>query len=89
LRELPNFRAVNFTAAYPEKPLYLPKYEWQALLAASGPVDIEDWLCGDHGAETQTEVHLQWSAKGIDETRRKYNCPSHHQTRKLIKESPL
>lgn len=74
----------------PTKPLYLQKHEWKALRdASSGSVDVLDWSCGDHGAETETRVYLQWSAKGIDGKRREYTCPSDHETKKLIKESPL
>lgn len=78
------------TVTNPTKPLYLEKHEWKALRdASSGSVDVLDWPCGDHGAETQTRVYLQWSAKGIDGKRREYTCPSDHEAKKLIKESPL
>jgi len=78
------------SAANPSKPLYLQRREWQALHdASSGPVDIVDWSCGDDGAETQTEIRLQWSAHGIDGKRREYTCPSNHGERRLIKEDPL
>ena len=78
------------TAANPSKPLYMQRKEWQALRdASSNAVDVRDWACGDHGAETQTELHLQWSANGIDGKRREYTCPPNHEARKLISESPL
>jgi hypothetical protein len=78
------------TAANPSRPLYLQKREWQALRNASaGPVDIVDWSCGDHGADTQTEIRLQWSAKGIDGKRHEYTCPSNNERRRLISERPL
>ena len=78
------------TAENPAKPLYLQKHEWKTLReASSSSVDVLDWPCGDHGADTQTWVYLQWSAKGIDGKRREYTCPSDHKAKKLIKESPL
>ena len=78
------------TVANPSKPLYIQRREWQALRdASSNAVDVLDWACGDHGAYAQTELHLQWSAKGIDGQRREYTCPSNHEGRKLTSESPL
>jgi hypothetical protein len=78
------------TASNPSKALYLQKREWQAIRdASSGPVNLVDWPCGDHGADTQTEIRLQWSAKGIDGGRREYTCPSSDENRRLISEHPL
>ncbi|HEX7286949.1 MAG TPA: hypothetical protein VF532_12250 [Candidatus Angelobacter sp.] len=77
-------------ASSPSKPLYLQKREWEALRdATSGPVNVVDWHCGDHGAYTQTELQLQWSAKGIEGLRLEYSCPSKNEKRQLIKEEPL
>jgi hypothetical protein len=74
----------------PGKPLYLQRREWEALRQArSGSAKIVDWLCGDHGAETQTELELRWSANGIDGVRREYTCPSGHEPRRLISTNPL
>ena len=78
------------TASNPSKPLYLQKREWRALRdASSGPVNMVDWSCGDHGADTQTEIRLQWSQEGIDGKRREYTCPSNNERRRLISERPL
>jgi hypothetical protein len=78
------------TASNPSNPLYLQRREWQALRdASSGPVNIVDWSCGDHGADTQTEIQLQWSAKGIDGKRREYTCPSNNENRRFMNERPL
>lgn len=77
------------TASNPSQPLYLQRREWQALRDASGPVNIVDWPCGDHGSDTQTEIRLHWSAAGIDGIRREYTCPSNTQSRRLISERPL
>jgi len=78
------------TASNLSKPLYLQRRECQALRgASSGPVNIVDWSCGDHGADTQTEIRLQWSAEGIDGKRREFTCPPNNETRRLISEGPL
>lgn len=78
------------TAAKPSQPLFLQKREWQALRdASSNPVSVVDWACGDHGADTQIEVRLQRSAKGIEGVRAEYTCPSNNLPRKLLKEEPL
>jgi len=72
------------TICNPQKPLYLQKREWDALrYASSGTIEVEDWACGDHGAETQTDLLLRWSAKGIDGVRREYTCPVPGETRRL------
>jgi hypothetical protein len=78
------------TTSNPSKPLYLQRREWQALRdASSGAVKIVDWSCGDHGADTQTEIEMQWSAAGIDGKRREYTCPLSHEKRRLLSERPL
>jgi len=78
------------TASNPSKPLYLQRHEWQALRnASSGPVNTVDWPCGDHGADTQTEIQLQWSAEGINGKSREYTCPPNNEGRRLINERPL
>lgn len=75
------------TASNPGKPLFLFKWEWDALLnAASGTTKVADWRCGDHGADTQTELELHWSAKGISGLRREYTCPSNNERRELVRE---
>ena len=78
------------TVMHPSKPLILQKKEWQALRDASGPVDIVDWPCADHGAETETRVQLRWSDQGISGVRGEYTCsagPKAH--RRLIHKEPL
>ncbi len=73
------------TAAAPDKPLHLQKHEWEALRKATGPVDVPDWECGDHGSPERTVVHLFWTVAGIEGKRLRYSCPSG----KLIAEEPL
>jgi hypothetical protein len=87
-RKSPRLHAVG-TAPRPDRPLYLKKDEWEALRDASGPVDVLDWACGDHGADTETTVHLHWSADGVDGTRREYTCPVGGAARRLIREEAL
>jgi hypothetical protein len=78
------------SASDPTKPLYLQRREWEALRhASSGPITVMDWPCGDHGAETQTEVQLNWSARGIDGIRREYTCPAGDEPRHLVRGKPL
>ena len=78
------------TAARPSTPLHLQKHEWEAVRDATKPgLKVVDWLCGDHGADTQTELELSWSAHGIDGWRREYTCPEKDHRRKLIEKKPL
>ena len=77
-------------ASKPGEPLYLFKWEWEALRdAKSGPIKVLDWPCGDHGAETETDVELNWSAAGITAIQREYTCPTGEEERKLLGEEPL
>lgn len=78
------------TISNPNVPLPLQEREWQALRnAKSGSVKVIDWACGDHAAETQTELLLRWSIEGIDGVRREYTCPGKNRRRRLIKEELL
>lgn len=74
------------TASSPDQPLYLRYSEWEALRAASGPIEVMDWPCGDHGADDETTVRLAWTAKGITGSRRHYTCDNDH---RLIEEEPI
>ena len=44
------------TVSHPNKPLYIQRREWEALRGASGPIEVLDWACGGHGAETETTL---------------------------------
>jgi hypothetical protein len=78
------------TVMHPSKPLILQKREWQALRDASGPVDVVDWRCADHGADTETRVRLRWSDKGISGVRGEYTCAEDHKApRHLIRQESL
>jgi hypothetical protein len=76
-------------ASTPGKPLYLRWREWEALRRASGPIEVLDWPCGDHGAETETRLWLRWASKGVDGTRREYACAPDDKPGKLLHEEPL
>jgi hypothetical protein len=74
------------TAESPETPLYMGSGEWLALLRASGPIEVVDWMCGEHGSETETTARLAWTASGITGSWRHYTCPPDH---KFIDEEPI
>jgi hypothetical protein len=73
----------------PDKPLYLQKHEWEALRDATGTIDVIDWECGDHGADTQTRLRLSWTPAGIQGMRREFTCPAAGIAQELIQEYPL
>lgn len=75
------------TASKPAAPLRMQQQEWEALREAKGPVDVTDWTCGDHGAETETTLRLRWTPEGVAGTRREFTCP--FEPRRLIRETPL
>jgi len=78
------------TASNPKKPLYLQQREWKALRDATGPVDVSDWTCADHGADTETRLRLRWTNEGISGVRGEYTCPSGGKAkRRMIREGPL
>jgi hypothetical protein len=75
------------TASHPRKPLFLQQREWQALRQSSSAVRVVDWACEDHGAETEADVVLRATARGIDGERLEYTCPPN--ARRLLKKSAL
>ncbi len=62
------------TALHPNQPLIADRRAWDALLTNPGPVKVTTWPCGEHGAETETELELQIVPQGIKATRREYAC---------------
>ena len=86
-RNNPHLHAFG-TVTNPGKPLYLRKHEWEALRDESGPVEVMDWRCGDHGSETEIRVRLQSTPNGIAGTRREFSCPA-DESQRLIRETPL
>jgi hypothetical protein len=77
------------TAFHPDQPLHLQQEEWEALRDATGPIEVLDWQCGDHGAEEHTTVMLRWTAKGIEGAMRIYACGPDGKPGKLLSEEPL
>jgi hypothetical protein len=78
------------TASNPRKPLSMQKREWEALRDAAGPVDVLDWACADHGADTETRLRLRWTDEGIIGVRREYSCSAGGKAhRRLIHQEPL
>lgn len=84
----PRLHAVG-TVAMPGKPLYLREHEWEALRRASGPIEVVDSACGDHGAETEIRLWLRWAPEGVDGTRREYACMPNSKPGKLLHEEPF
>ena len=63
------------TAASPNSPLVLKKWEWDALKSSVNPT-VLDWQCGDHGAGEEIEVELQATRGGsITLAEHYYHCP--------------
>lgn len=84
----PHLHALG-TVAKPAKPLHMQKEEWDALLGASGPIEVVDRHCGDHGADTEWRLWLRWTPKGIDGSQREYNCSPEGRPGKFVKKEPL
>lgn len=84
----PRLHAFGNTSG-PASPLYLQKREWEALREATGPVDILDWACADHGADTETRLKLSWTRDGIYGVRQEYACSPDPRARRLLSEKPL
>jgi hypothetical protein len=76
-------------AAKPGKPLYMQKGEWEALRRATGPIEVLDWPCGDHGADTETRLFLRWTPKGVVGALREYSCTQDFKPGSLVHEEPL
>jgi hypothetical protein len=74
------------TVLNPYEPLVLQYNEWQALRKASKPVRVTDWHCGDHGANTETEVELSATADGIEATWREFGCTNTGERGRFLKE---
>jgi hypothetical protein len=62
------------SVAHSEEPLVLEAGLWERLRQSAGRTVAVEWLCGDHGSETQTEVELRAGPEGIDGVRNEYQC---------------
>ncbi len=73
--------------AHPERPLILRLDHWQALRDHAGPVRQVDWQCGDHAADTETELELRAGPHGISVREREYDCTPDDKRGKLLGET--
>ena len=72
------------SVANPGLRLTLRKQHWEALSRTSGAIDVIDWECGDHFADTETRLSLRMTPDGVQGMRREYTCPPN--PRKLLHE---
>jgi hypothetical protein len=63
------------SAENPQTPLILGDWEWAALRQSSGPVDVIDWHCQDHGNDQEQKVHLSASSGLIHASMTSRQCP--------------
>jgi len=66
----------------PDKPLILSSWEWEALRDRSGPIEVIDWICDDHGSEVEWRVRLSAESGVIHASKTSDYCPS-------LKQSPV
>jgi len=71
----------------PSKPLVLEDDAWEALRKANGPVRVTTWTCGDHGADSETEVELSTTAAGVRVRTREFACLENGTRGRLISDS--
>jgi hypothetical protein len=72
----------------PAKPLVLQDRAWQALRDSHGDVRVTTWTCGDHGADTETEVELVATQAGIRARKREFECRENGSRGRMISEGP-
>ena len=78
------------SVAHPSTPLVLEDYVWKSsLLAGASPMPVLEIACGDHGAETRTEVRLRATPAGLDGERLTYECRSDGSAGKLLTSEAL
>lgn len=77
------------SVVHPNKPLVMRKKHWDTLLKTSGPTEVLDWPCGDHGSETETDLKLQVTSKGIQVVRMEYECREAGGRGRLLRQEPL
>ena len=73
----------------PDKSLSMLKESWEALHAATGPIEVIAWSCGDHGADVQMNLRLSWTSEGIVRTRRTLACTPDDKPSGVLSEEPL
>jgi hypothetical protein len=74
------------TVLHPNKPLVMRKTAWQALLTATGHVEVLDWPCGDHGSEIESDLELSATGEGIQAIRREFECTETGNRGRLLRE---
>jgi hypothetical protein len=77
------------TALHPDKPLVLQKREWEALLKATGPTEVLDWPCGDHGSDIERALALSAAQGRIQVVRREFECTETGNRGRLLRERVL
>jgi hypothetical protein len=77
------------TAAHPDKPLVMHKGEWEALLKSTGPTEVLDWPCGDHGSEIESDLVLSAANGAIHAVRREFKCTETGKRGRLLREQEL
>jgi len=87
-RQIPRLHAFG-TAAHPKEPLVMDVRAWRALLHSQAPTRVVVWACGDHAADTETEMEVGATSGSIHVTSREYQCDDHDKRGKLISEKPL
>jgi hypothetical protein len=68
----------------PNKPLVLQKAEWEALRKSTGPVEVLDWPCGDHGSEIEVDMALRTINGAIRAVRREFDCTDDGKRARLL-----
>lgn len=83
-------RGLSFlsTVHNPNEPLVMEKGAWQALRDATKPIRVTTWTCGDHGAETETELELSVGDRGVEALSREFECKDDGSRGRLLKEEP-
>lgn len=84
----PRLHALESTGN-PGVPLVMPGAAWQALLGGTGGRAVTTWPCGDHGAETRSELVLTARGGAITVRERSYTCPDEGQRETLLSDRPF
>lgn len=73
-RDNPHLHVLT-SADHPERPLFLYRWQWDALARNPRPRRVMDWPCGDHGAEDETTMIPRADHGRIHATRITRTCP--------------
>jgi hypothetical protein len=75
------------SAEKPDTPLKLQPHEWTAL--AQRKTQVVAFRCGDHGSETEMDLALHVSKRGISVKQLHYDCLSNGKRGKLLTDAEL